>query len=161
MANNRFMKLTDWLSRSGTSQAELARQLAITQGRVSQLCAGAKPSLELALRIRAITRGAVSPQDFNVNAAGTNIMPDKKTSLLDSVEEAVAAIAAGEMVVVVDDDDRENEGDLICAADKITPEMVNFMVRAAGGMLCVSVEQADAHRLGATHMGFTGIDQYN
>ena len=147
MTNNSSMKLTDWLSKSGTSQAELARQLAITQGRVSQLCGGAKPSLELALRIRAITKGAVSPQDFNVNAAGNNIMPDKKTSLLDSVEEAVAAIAAGEMVVVVDDDDRENEGDLIASAAKISSEQMAMMIRHTSGIVCVPLTAAEAHRL--------------
>jgi 3,4-dihydroxy 2-butanone 4-phosphate synthase/GTP cyclohydrolase II len=56
------------------------------------------------------------------------------------------------MVIITDDEDRENEGDLICAADKITPEMVNFMVRAGGGMLCVPVEAADAKRMGLDSM---------
>ena len=45
----------------------------------------------------------------------------------DSIEDGIKAIARGEMVICVDDEDRENEGDLICAAEKITPEMVNFM----------------------------------
>ena len=72
--------------------------------------------------------------------------------MFSSIDEVLADIRAGKMVVITDDADRENEGDLICAADKITPEMVNFMVRAAGGMLCVSVEQADAHRLGLDSM---------
>lgn len=48
---------------------------------------------------------------------------------LDSVEEAVEAIARGEAVVVIDNEDRENEGDLIFAAEKATPELVAFMVR--------------------------------
>ena len=54
-----------------------------------------------------------------------------------SIEEALAEIRAGRFVVVADDEDRENEGDLICAAEKITPEMVNFMLVHARGVLCV------------------------
>ena len=56
-----------------------------------------------------------------------------------SVEEAIARIARGEQVVVVDDEDRENEGDLIFAADKVTPEAINFMARHGRGLICVSL----------------------
>lgn len=55
---------------------------------------------------------------------------------LDSIEDALADFAEGKMVIVVDDEDRENEGDLIIAAEKITPEQVNFMLRHARGVLC-------------------------
>ncbi|HXI03371.1 MAG TPA: bifunctional 3,4-dihydroxy-2-butanone-4-phosphate synthase/GTP cyclohydrolase II [Candidatus Saccharimonadales bacterium] len=54
-----------------------------------------------------------------------------------TVEEAVADIAAGKIVIVVDDEDRENEGDLTCAAEKATPEIVNFMARHGRGLICV------------------------
>ena len=54
----------------------------------------------------------------------------------NTIEEAITAIQAGEMVVVVDDDDRENEGDLIMAASKATPEAVAFMIRHTSGILC-------------------------
>ncbi|EEI16632.1 bifunctional 3,4-dihydroxy-2-butanone-4-phosphate synthase/GTP cyclohydrolase II [Corynebacterium lipophiloflavum] len=66
---------------------------------------------------------------------------------LDSVEEAIAAVARGEVVVVVDDEDRENEGDLIFAAELATPELVAFMVRHTSGYICVALENADADRL--------------
>lgn len=56
-----------------------------------------------------------------------------------SIEEAIRAIAAGSMVVVVDDEDRENEGDIIMAAEKVTPEAIAFMVRWTSGVLCVAV----------------------
>ena len=56
---------------------------------------------------------------------------------LDSIEEAIADFKAGKFVIVVDDEDRENEGDLIIAAEKITPEKVNFMLKHARGVLCV------------------------
>lgn len=66
---------------------------------------------------------------------------------LDSVEEAIAEIAAGKAVVVVDDEDRENEGDLIFAAEKATPELVAFMVRYTSGYICASLMEQDADRL--------------
>jgi 3,4-dihydroxy 2-butanone 4-phosphate synthase/GTP cyclohydrolase II len=56
-----------------------------------------------------------------------------------SVEEAVARIARGEQVIVVDDEDRENEGDLIFAAEKVTPEAINFMARHARGLICIAL----------------------
>jgi len=63
------------------------------------------------------------------------------------VEEALDAIRAGEMVVVVDDDDRENEGDLIMAASKATPEAVAFMIRHTSGILCTPLLEDHAARL--------------
>ena len=65
----------------------------------------------------------------------------------DTVDDAIAALAAGELIVVVDDDDRENEGDLIMAAAKATPERVAFMVRHTSGILCTPVTEAQAERL--------------
>ena len=59
--------------------------------------------------------------------------------LLDPIADAIDEIRAGKMVVVVDDEDRENEGDVICASACITPEIVNFMVREARGLICVSL----------------------
>ncbi|MBQ9883464.1 MAG: bifunctional 3,4-dihydroxy-2-butanone-4-phosphate synthase/GTP cyclohydrolase II [Bacteroidaceae bacterium] len=58
---------------------------------------------------------------------------------LDSIEEAVKDFARGEFVIVVDDEDRENEGDLIIAAEKITAEKVNFMLKHARGLLCAPI----------------------
>jgi 3,4-dihydroxy 2-butanone 4-phosphate synthase/GTP cyclohydrolase II len=49
-------------------------------------------------------------------------------SIINSIEEALVDIREGKFVIVVDDEDRENEGDFICAAEKITPEMINFMI---------------------------------
>jgi 3,4-dihydroxy 2-butanone 4-phosphate synthase/GTP cyclohydrolase II len=66
---------------------------------------------------------------------------------LDPIEKAVADIAAGKAVVVVDDEDRENEGDLIIAAEKATPESTAFMIRHTSGILCAPLEAAHAKRL--------------
>ncbi len=70
-----------------------------------------------------------------------------KATAFDTVEDAIAAVGAGELVVVVDDDDRENEGDLIMAASTATPERVAFMIRHTSGILCAPVTVDDAKRL--------------
>src|SRR5438876_8658254 len=56
-----------------------------------------------------------------------------------SVEAAIDAIGRGEVVIVVDAEDRENEGDFICAAEKVTPEIVNFMITHGRGQVCIPV----------------------
>jgi 3,4-dihydroxy 2-butanone 4-phosphate synthase/GTP cyclohydrolase II len=66
---------------------------------------------------------------------------------LDTIDEAIRAIANGEMVIVVDDDDRENEGDLILAASKATPQQVAFMVRHTSGILCAPLTAERAKQL--------------
>ena len=71
---------------------------------------------------------------------------------LDSVEEAIAAIKAGEAVVVVDDEDRENEGDIIFAAELATPELMAFTVRYSSGYICVPLLGEDCDRLGLPPM---------
>jgi 3,4-dihydroxy 2-butanone 4-phosphate synthase / GTP cyclohydrolase II len=63
----------------------------------------------------------------------------KRTEPFAPIEDAVEAIAAGRMVIVVDDEDRENEGDLTIAAEKVTPEAINFMVRYGRGLVCLSM----------------------
>jgi 3,4-dihydroxy 2-butanone 4-phosphate synthase/GTP cyclohydrolase II len=70
----------------------------------------------------------------------------------DSIERAIADIAAGRAIVVVDDEDRENEGDLIAAASAVTPDLVAFMVRHTSGVLCVPMRSATLDRLGLPPM---------
>ncbi len=75
-------------------------------------------------------------QDWERTPAGFHTIPT-----------AIAEIAAGHAVIVVDDEDRENEGDLIFAAELATPELIAFMVRYTSGYICVPVTEADADRL--------------
>lgn len=70
---------------------------------------------------------------------------------LDSIEEAIEDFRQGKMVIVVDDEDRENEGDLIVAAEKITPEQVNFMLKNARGVLCVPLTISRCRELELNH----------
>ena len=70
---------------------------------------------------------------------------------LNTIDEALDDFREGKFVIVVDDEDRENEGDLICAAEKITPEMVNFMLKNARGVLCAPVTISRAQELELPH----------
>lgn len=70
----------------------------------------------------------------------------------DSVEEALNDIRQGRMIIVADDEDRENEGDLVCAAEAITPEIVNFMTRFGRGLICVALTGERADELGLPPM---------
>jgi 3,4-dihydroxy 2-butanone 4-phosphate synthase/GTP cyclohydrolase II len=73
-------------------------------------------------------------------------MSDEDTSF-DSVETAIEDVRNGEMVVVVDDEDRENEGDLVMAAEAVTPDAVNFMSKKARGLICLPMESDQLERL--------------
>jgi len=77
-----------------------------------------------------------------------------------TIEQAIEDIRGGKFVIVADDEDRENEGDLICAAELVTPEMINFMIKRGGGMICLALtgEQVDA--LGLPLMADTNLDAY-
>ena len=74
-----------------------------------------------------------------------------ETIKLDSIEAAIDDFREGKFVIVVDDEDRENEGDLIAAAEKITPEMVNFMLKHARGVLCAPITLSRCKELDLPH----------
>ena len=67
---------------------------------------------------------------------------------LHSVEEAIEEIKNGKVIIVVDDDDRENEGDYICAAECISPEIINFMATHGRGLICASLIEDRCEELG-------------
>jgi 3,4-dihydroxy 2-butanone 4-phosphate synthase/GTP cyclohydrolase II len=66
---------------------------------------------------------------------------------LNTIEEAIDAIRKGEVIIVVDDEDRENEGDFICAAECITPEIINFMATHGRGLICTPIDENRADEL--------------
>ncbi|MGI8530832.1 MAG: 3,4-dihydroxy-2-butanone-4-phosphate synthase, partial [Geodermatophilaceae bacterium] len=76
-----------------------------------------------------------------------------------TIEQALADIAAGKAVIVADDEDRENEGDLIFAAEMATPELVAFMVRYTSGYICVPLTETDCDRLDLPPMFHTNQDK--
>lgn len=77
---------------------------------------------------------------------------------LNTVEEAIQAIKNGKMVIVADNEDRENEGDLVCAAEKVTPEIINFMATEARGLICMPISAQIAHKLGLELMTYNTND---
>ena len=80
--------------------------------------------------------------------------------MLNSIEEAVKAIKNGEIIVVVDDENRENEGDLVMAAEKVNPQAINFMMKHGRGLICSPITSKRADRLGLGKMASTR-DKYN
>lgn len=77
----------------------------------------------------------------------------------NTVEEALADIKAGKMIIVADDSDRENEGDLICAAEKISPEIINFMAKEGRGLICLALSPEKTEKLELDAMVETSSDE--
>src|SRR5438309_7708115 len=88
------------------------------------------------------------------------LLPASHAMPLNTVEQAVADIAAGKLIIVADDEDRENEGDLIGAAQLVTPEMINFMIKRAGGLICLALPGERVDQLGLTPMAESNRDEY-
>jgi 3,4-dihydroxy 2-butanone 4-phosphate synthase/GTP cyclohydrolase II len=117
------------MERTGMTPGELATRAGLTESAISYLRAGRRePSFR---SIRALSR--VLPELASL------IDGAKGDSGFDAIEAAIAELAQGKMVVVLDDEDRENEGDLVMAAQAITPEAINFMRKEAGGLICVPI----------------------
>ena len=76
----------------------------------------------------------------------------RESAAISPVAEIIAAIRAGEIVVLVDDEDRENEGDLVFAAEFVTPEKINFLAKHGRGLICMPITEAHAARLGLRPM---------
>ncbi len=85
-------------------------------------------------------------------------MSDKKEFAFDSIESAIEDIRAGKMVIVVDDEDRENEGDFLMAAEKVTPELINMMVTYGRGLVCVPLTRQRAYELNLEPMVINNTD---
>ena len=82
------------------------------------------------------------------------------TALFSPIEHAIAELKAGRMVILMDDEHRENEGDLVIAADYATPEAINFMSRFACGLICLSMEGSLIDRLGLPMMTLSNRSRY-
>ncbi|MEA5097348.1 MAG: bifunctional 3,4-dihydroxy-2-butanone-4-phosphate synthase/GTP cyclohydrolase II [Burkholderiaceae bacterium] len=80
---------------------------------------------------------------------------------ISTTSEIVAELRAGRMVILVDEEDRENEGDLVVAADFVTPEAINFMIKYARGLVCLTLTEARCRQLGLTQMARDNKSQFN
>src|SRR3954464_14502693 len=77
-----------------------------------------------------------------------------------TVDQAIADIKAGKLIIVADDEDRENEGDLIGAAQLVTPELINFMIKRAGGLICLALTGERVDQLELAPMAESNLDEY-
>ena len=84
----------------------------------------------------------------------------EEEAVFNSIEEAIEDIKNGKMVIVVDDQDRENEGDLVMAAEKISPEAVNFMAKYGRGLICTPLAEEIAERLKLQPMVYDNSDPH-
>ena len=87
--------------------------------------------------------------------------PLSQSSSISPIEEIVAEMRAGRMVILVDEEDRENEGDLVLAAEHVTPEAINFMVTHARGLVCLTITEARSRQLGLTPMARDNKSPYS
>ncbi|RLC49000.1 MAG: bifunctional 3,4-dihydroxy-2-butanone-4-phosphate synthase/GTP cyclohydrolase II [Candidatus Cloacimonadota bacterium] len=79
--------------------------------------------------------------------------------IFSNIQEAIKDIQDGRMIIVVDDEDRENEGDLIMSAEKITPDDVNFIIKYARGLICTPMQEKDLQRLHLPQMTYENTDR--
>lgn len=125
---------------AGMTAAELAERSGLTEAAISLLRSGRRsPTLESARRLSAVLPALAERLREGIEAA----------SQFDSIESAIADVRAGKMIIVLDDEDRENEGDLVMAAQMVTPDAINFMRKEAGGLICVPML---ARRLDELHI---------
>jgi 3,4-dihydroxy 2-butanone 4-phosphate synthase/GTP cyclohydrolase II len=110
---------------AGLSAAQVAQRSGLTEAAISLLRSGRREPSYRTVR------------QLSVALPSLGGLAVAEPSVTDSIESAIAAIREGEMVVVMDDEDRENEGDLVMAAEKVTPEAINFMRKEGGGLICV------------------------
>ena len=123
------------MAEAGLTAAQVAQKSGLTEAAISLLRSGRRePSYgtvrKLATALPALSGTAADPEQI----------------ALDSIEAAIGDVREGKMVVVMDDEDRENEGDLVMAAEKVTPAAINFMRKEGGGLICVPMlaERLDA-----------------
>src|SRR5580704_13277694 len=118
-------RLNASMEEASLTAAELAERSGLTESAISLLRSGRRePSYRTLARLSGVLPPLAEGLSETVNP-------------FDSIEDAIADIRAGKMVVVLDDEDRENEGDLVMAAQMVTPEAINFMRKEAGGLICV------------------------
>ncbi len=120
--------LNEAMKADGLTAAELAERSGLTEAAISLLRAGRRsPTLDSARRLSNVLPALAERLRSDMDAA----------SPFDSIESAIADIRAGKMIVVLDDEDRENEGDLVMAAQLVTADAINFMRKEGGGLICV------------------------
>jgi 3,4-dihydroxy 2-butanone 4-phosphate synthase/GTP cyclohydrolase II len=118
------------MDRAGLTASELAGRTGLTESAISLLRSGRR-----APSFRSIQALAKALPELTAQLGDGQF----EEPVFDCIDDAIADVRAGKMVIVLDDEDRENEGDLVMAAQMVTPEAINFMRKEAGGLICVPV----------------------
>src|SRR5436190_1218825 len=105
-----------------------------------------------ALMLLTSRRVRVAQDGWGRNGIISMIAKTKETFQFDAIDDVVSDIAKGRIVIVTDDADRENEGDLVMAAEKVTPEAINFMATHGRGLICAPISNERAEQLGLQRM---------
>lgn len=143
------MTLGEWLRQRRIKRGEFARRIGVTPGAVTQICNGSDAwvSRNTAQAILRETGGAVTPNDLLGCVRRDRSGEDFIMAMQTTVTEAIEAIGRGDLVIVTDDNDRENEGDLVCAASLCTPDKMAFIIRNGCGIVCAPLTADGAKRL--------------
>ena len=101
---------------------------------------------------KALTEKIISQGNSPCSCAGRFVVRGKAFMPVSTIEEAIEGLRQGRMIVLLDDKNRENEGDLCMAAEKVTPEAINFMARYGRGLICLPMTEERVEQLGLTMM---------
>jgi len=139
--------IKDGLEKPGKSQRALAKAMNVDPSSVNRILKGTR--LIQIDEIKAISAylGEAAPIFLGSVDHRSSLTPSTGTPPMQSVTQAIEAIARGEIVIVTDDDDRENEGDMIVAASLCTPEKMAFIIRNGCGIVCTPITGDEARRL--------------
>ena len=157
----RRANLRQWIDeRCGGRQALFAQTAAVNPRRTFR---PVEKQIFRRKKARKIEQAAAMPAMWldTVHAPSQNLQEGKHTmTAVSTIPEILADIKAGKMVIITDAEDRENEGDLVMAAQFVTPEAINFMIKHARGLVCLPMENALVDKLGLPMMTQQNGAQY-
>ncbi|STZ75745.1 bifunctional 3,4-dihydroxy-2-butanone 4-phosphate synthase/GTP cyclohydrolase II-like protein [Bergeriella denitrificans] len=159
VAECRRRNLRHWINeRYGGRQSHFAAAVAINQGELSALLKNKSFGEKKARKLEAAA--AMPPLWLDTAHEPTCLKESRTMTHISTVPEILADIKAGKMVIITDAEDRENEGDLLMAAQFVTPEAINFMIKHARGLVCLPMEEAMVEKLGLPMMTQKNGAQY-
>ncbi|QEY23273.1 bifunctional 3,4-dihydroxy-2-butanone-4-phosphate synthase/GTP cyclohydrolase II [Neisseria animalis] len=161
IADIRRHNLRRWIEeRYGGQQSRFAAAAAVNQGELSALLKNKSFGEKKARKLEAAAAMPDRWLDTEHTPDTIRLQESRTMSHISTVPEILADIKAGKMVIITDAEDRENEGDLLMAAQFVTPEAINFMIKHARGLVCLPMEEAMVEKLGLPMMTQKNGAQY-
>lgn len=159
IANLRRRNLRLWINQKcGGQQRRFIETTGINQGELSALLKNKSFGEKKARKIE--QTAAMPPLWLDGEHPHTTLKESRKMTHISTIPEILADIKAGKMVIITDAEDRENEGDLLMAAQFVTPEAINFMIKHARGLVCLPMEEQMVEKLGLPMMTQKNGAQY-